>query len=100
VTAEEGDRGASAAENLRHQKAQPAVAEDGHPGLRLDVNLLQDLEGGGERLDENGRPVGDGLGYPMEIAPGKRQKIGEGSVPALDSEDGPLRTVPAEALPA
>ena len=76
---------------------QLPVAQDGGGAELLYVDLIEDLAGGGQRLDEDGLFVGDGIGDFVKILRGKREIFGEGAVMIDDAEDGAASAVRFQA---
>ena len=70
---------------------------DEYAVARPDRHLLLDLEGGGERLGEDGRVRRDGVRYQMQVLDREREILGEGAVPAHDAEHGAALAVRAPA---
>lgn len=95
VAAEEVDVRSGGFEDLRDQKAEFSVAEDGDV-LTIDFDLIEDFAGGGNGFDEDGVIGGDGRGDAMEIGDGQGEKFGEGAGVVDDAENGAIRAVAAE----
>src|SRR5262249_50926313 len=96
----EHDLGACAGEHLRDEEPELAVAEHDRPRAADAAQLLQDLEGGGQRLREDRGLIGELVGTPMEHASRNRQQVGEGTVGVDDALHPAGRTVARETRPA
>src|SRR5579863_1714101 len=77
----------------RDELSQLSVTKDGGGAELRCVDLFEDFAGGGQRFDEDGLFVGDGIRYFVEIFCWKREVFGEGAVVIDDSEDGATRAV-------
>jgi len=84
-------------EHPRHELAEPARADEQHAVRRAQVDLLRDLERGGEWLAEHGGLVGHGVGHAVEVGDGDRDQVGEGAVAADDADHRARRAVAAQA---
>ena len=81
-------------EDLRDQEAELAVAEDGAVHAGVHVDLLEDLERGGQRLGEDRRLVAHALGHLVEVLHRDLDVLGEGAVGVEDAHHRPARAVP------
>ncbi len=97
MLADDSDGAADVAENLGDEEAEAAVAEDGDPFLPVELDLLLNLAGGGERFDENGLIVIDGFGDGMKIGGGKAEQLGEGAAVIENADDRAVAAVGGEA---
>ncbi|MBS3820423.1 MAG: hypothetical protein GVY16_00045 [Planctomycetes bacterium] len=70
------------------QQAQPSVAEDGNPVVRLYLHLLEDAADRGERLDEDGGIVVDAVRHDTKILDRQGEVLGEAAVAAGNAKDG------------
>ena len=67
---------------------------------RVNVTCSVIRNAGGQRFDENGLIVGDGVGNEVEVALGHGDSISHRAIVPQDSEDGPVRAVVGQARPA
>jgi len=83
-------------QHLGHEQSELPVAEDdgAHPGR--DHHLLQHLERGGQRLDEDRCRVGDPVRHAVQVASREHHLVGERAVGADDPEHASRRTVTRE----
>ncbi len=58
---------ASKGESLRDQLSQPACADQQNAVRRLDLNLLLNLQRGGQRLGEDSHFIGNRIRYAVQI---------------------------------
>ena len=72
-------------QHLGHEQSELPVAEDdgAHPGR--DHHLLQHLERGGQRLDEDRRLVGDPVRHVVQVASREHQLVCERAFGADDT---------------
>jgi hypothetical protein len=99
VPSDDGHGRAGRPEHLCDEQPEPAVPEDGRLHRIADTHLFEDAAGCGERLGEHGHFVGHAVRDGVQILYGKRQKLGEGAVPAADAGDRPALAVLADAVP-
>ena len=72
-------------QHLRREQAELAVAEHDAVAARLDAHLLEDLEGRGERLREDGDLVGHAGRHRVQVRDRHAHELGEGAVRAQDA---------------
>jgi len=89
MPAEHRDPARCRAEKARREQAQAAIAHNQHTVLLGDPDLIEDLAGGRQGLDEDRVRVRDGIGDEMEVPDGDAEALGVGAVLAEDPEDGP-----------
>src|SRR5262249_1780803 len=97
IAANDDEPAAGAGNDLGDENAEGAGAEDGDVHPRLEADLARDLEGGGQRLNEDGLLVGERVGQDVAVAGGDYEALGEGAVAADDADDGAPAAVVGEA---
>src|SRR5262245_398324 len=73
--------------DLGREQAELAVAEDNALHAWLDMDLLDDLEGRGEGLDEGGMIIAHRVRDNVEVRDRDADELGEGAVSAEDAHD-------------
>jgi hypothetical protein len=76
-----------------------AIAEDGCFAELVNVQLIEDFARCGERLNENGLFIADGIGKWVEIFEREGQVFGKGTVVIEDAEHGAPGAMSLEAAP-
>ena len=87
-------------EHLGDEQSELAVSEHDAVASGLDVDLLQDLEGGGEWLGEDGLLIRDAIGHRVKIRHWNANEVGEGAIRAEDAHHLSEGAVALEALEA
>src|SRR3984957_6895841 len=72
---------------------QLSVTQDGCGAELLRVDLIENFAGGGQRFDEDGLFVGDGIRGFVQIFDRESEVFGEGAVVIDDTEDGAAKAV-------
>src|ERR1700733_9990741 len=80
-------------QHARDELRQLSVAKDGGRAELFYIDLIQDLAGGGQRFDEYGLFVGNGVRDEVQIFYRKREVFGESAVVIHDAENGAARAV-------
>jgi hypothetical protein len=93
----EDDLGSSAFQDLGYQETQPAVPKNHYARAGLEAHLLENLGGGGRRLDKDGRLIRNGGGNSVEIPQGQRHVLGKAACTAHDSHNCAVRAVAGQA---
>ena len=88
--------GATVLQEPRDELAEPAVPHHQDALFAGDRDLLEDLAGGRERLDEDRLLVRDAVRDLVEVAQGQGQELGVGAVAAEDAEHRARRAMPAQ----
>src|SRR6266851_4980271 len=86
---------------LEHEcddRAQAAVAEHGDFLVTPYFGLLENFVGGGNRLGENRKLVGNRVRKRREVAIRQREIFGKGAVAAKDSEHGAVGEMAAKEV--
>src|SRR5258708_36240317 len=82
-----------APQNERDQGAQSAVTHHDDRLVPAQVNLLQDLVRGGDRLGEDRNLIRNGIGHRNQIRVGQRKKLRKRTVASEDSKHGARGTM-------
>ena len=100
MTAELVDAVAVGVEDQGDEQAQFAIAQHGDRIAQGDGDLIQDLAGGGQGLQEHGTVCGDVVGEDVQIALREGEELGEGAGVLDDSQHGAVGAVASHALAA
>src|SRR5271167_4327454 len=85
--AEESDSAARSTQNHGDQLRELAIAEHSRGGEAANLDLFENLAGGGYGLDEDGFLVAYVGWNEVQVFEWQRQKFGEGAVVYDDAED-------------
>ena len=87
-------------QHLGDEQSELPVAEHDAALARLDLDLREDLESRGERLDEDGALVEDPIGYPVQVRDRHGDEFGDRAIGAVDSHHATRRAMAFEILRA
>src|SRR5262249_37471749 len=93
VFADQGQVAPRPRDHARNQLPQFAVADNGDAMRSADLDLVEDLERGPQRLGEDGLPVADAVGHGQQILRRQAQIFGERPVAPANAERGPIRAM-------
>src|ERR1041385_7350153 len=97
MLADDTHRTADGLQHLGDEQAEAAITQDSNPAPTIQLDLLENLERGGERLDKDGLVVIDGRGEDVEIGRRKAYVISESAVVIEDAQYGALAAMGREA---
>src|SRR5579872_6272675 len=100
VPADEQHVRSGGAQRLGTQHSKLPVTQHDDTLILANIQLLEDLEGRGQRLDKNSFEITDLGRNPVEIGDRERQILGKGARAVQDADHSAVRTVALYAAPA
>ena len=100
MSGDDVELGAGEREHLRDELSEPTGADEQHAVGGSDVDLLQDLDRGSERLGEHRGVVAHAVGHAVQVRERETKELGVRAVAVDDAEHGARLAVGRASGPA